>query len=109
MIAAVNMNGFVDSAVGIALRDSVDVDSNDGTVNSELFVNWVRDYLCPVLGSYEAGKSNSIIIMDNASNHMNRVVKELIEGRGAYLLYMAPYSPDMPPIEYIFNMYKSYF
>ena len=45
--------------------------------------------------------------MDNASTHMDSKVAELIRGTGAYLLYTAPYSPDLNPIKLAFNMYKS--
>ena len=44
--------------------------------------------------------------MDNASTHMRPKVRELINGVGAYLLYTAPYSPDLNPIELGFGIYK---
>ena len=37
---------------------------------------------------------------------MRLKVKELINGVGAYLLYTAPYSPDLNPIELAFGEYK---
>ena len=46
--------------------------------------------------------------MDNASTHMSHEVGDMIRERGAYLLYSAPYSPDLSPIEYAFNVYKSH-
>ena len=46
--------------------------------------------------------------MDNASTHMSHEVGDMIRERGAYLLYTAPYSPDLSPIEYAFNVYKSH-
>ena len=71
------------------------------------FQDWVRDHLVPVLGSYANSEPNSVVIMDNASTHMSREVVELVEATGAYLLYSAPYSPDLSPIEYLFSVYKS--
>ena len=44
--------------------------------------------------------------MDNASKHLNRQVADVIEAKAAYLLYTAPYSPDLNPIELGFNCYK---
>ena len=42
--------------------------------------------------------------MDNASIH--RDIKDLIESTGAKLIYTAPYSPDLNPIELMFGSYK---
>jgi len=76
-------------------------------VDAERFQEWVSRHLCPFLGRYSENEPNSIVIMDNASTHMSERMKELIESTGAYLLYSAPYSPDLSPIEYLFNIYKS--
>ena len=62
--------------------------------------------MCPVLGKYENSEPQSIVIMDNASTHLNRQVGDLIEPKGAYLLYTAPYLPDLNPIELGFDCYK---
>jgi len=108
MIAALNLDGFVDSTIELVRRDEISNEGAAGTVDSEHFQNWVKDHLCPVLGSYERNEPNSIVIMDNASTHMSEEVREMIESAGAYLLYTAPYSPDLSPIEYAFNIYKAY-
>ena len=47
--------------------------------------------------------------MDNVLTYMSYEVKDhMIEAEGAYLLYATPYSLDLSPIEYAFNIYKSY-
>ena len=61
----------------------------------------------PTLGRYELGEKRSIVVMDNASTHMNDWVRQLINGAGAYLLYAAPYSPNLNPIKLAFSNYKS--
>ena len=61
--------------------------------------------LCPVLGNYSKGEPHSVVILDNAAIHMHPVV-ELINSKGAILLYAARYSPDINPIEYFFKVYK---
>jgi hypothetical protein len=38
--------------------------------------------------------------------HKGERVKEIIEGRGAQLLYLPPYSPDFNPIEQAFSKVK---
>ena len=60
------------------------------------------------LGSYADQEENSIVFMDNASTHMSEEVANLIHSTGAYLIYSAPYSPDLSPIEYAFSVYKKY-
>ena len=48
------------------------------------------------------------MVMDNAGTHMSERVSELIKSKGAYLLHTAPYTPDLNPIKYCFNIYKAY-
>jgi transposase len=46
--------------------------------------------------------------MDNASFHKSQRTKELIEKRGARLLFLPPYSPDLNPIENYWALLKLY-
>ena len=108
MIAGFNLDGFVESTVGIYMRDETSNEGAAGTVDRNAFIDWVRESLCPVLGDYRRCEKNSIVIMDNTSTHMCAEVRQLIESTGAYLLYSAPYSPDLSPIEYGFHIYKTY-
>jgi transposase len=45
--------------------------------------------------------------MDNLSGHMVVGVRQAIEQRGAILLYLPPYSPDLNPIENGFAKLKA--
>lgn len=45
--------------------------------------------------------------MDNASIHHVDAVRDLIEGAGARLLFLPPYSPDLNPCEGVFSQIKS--
>ena len=47
-------------------------------------------------------------MMDNASTHMSDEIEKAIEATGAVLIYGAPYSPHLNPIELYFGIYKSY-
>lgn len=64
-----------------------------GTCNTEFFNAWVEKALCPFLNK------NHVVVMDNASIHKSAKTRELIEGTGATLLFLSPYSPDLNPIE----------
>jgi transposase len=72
----------------------------DGAVNSEVFEAFVAQVLVPTLSPGE------VVVMDNLSSHKGTAVRELIEGRGASLLFLPPYSPDLNPIELAFAKLK---
>ena len=69
----------------------------DGPLNGSLFLNYVRQQLAP---AFEPG---DILILDNLASHKVRGVREAIEGVGAHVLYLPPYSPDLNPIEMAFS------
>jgi DDE superfamily endonuclease len=65
----------------------------DGAADGDVFrayVNWV---LWPSL------KPGEVVVMDNLSAHKVSGIREAIEKRGARLIYLPPYSPDLSPIE----------
>ena len=53
----------------------------------------MQHLLCPAL------KPGDVVVMDNLSAHKAPAVREWIEGAGAEVLYLPPYSPDLNPIE----------
>ena len=108
MIIGADIDGFVVPTCQIVHRDEVTDEGAAGTVNREHFVEWIRDYLVPSLGRYAYGKKRSIVVMDNATTHKDEAVGRMIRNAGAVLLYTAPYSPDLNPIEKMFNIYKLY-
>ncbi|MBS0562284.1 MAG: transposase, partial [Proteobacteria bacterium] len=48
-----------------------------------------------------------IVIADNLGSHKVAGVREAIEARGASLLFLPPYSPDLNPIEQVFAKLKA--
>jgi transposase len=72
----------------------------DGTCNSELFLWWVETMLVPKL------KKRQIVIMDNASIHKRKEIREAIKKAGCHLVYQPPYSPDLNPIERFWSWLK---
>lgn len=65
----------------------------NGTCNTNLFENWVEQFLIKEL------KTGQIVVMDNATFHKSQKTKELIESVGCRLIFLPPYSPDLNPIE----------
>ena len=73
----------------------------DSPVNRVIFEAWVEQALVPEL------RPGDIVVMDNLSSHKGPAVRALIEGAGACLLYLPPYSPDFNPIENLFSKIKA--
>jgi transposase len=73
----------------------------DGAMNGMTFRAWTEQMLAPSLAS------GDIVVMDNLSAHKVAGVREAIEARGAALLYLPPYSPDLNPIEQAFAKLKA--
>ena len=108
LIAAADINGFIPGAYHTVLRDEVSEEGAAGTVDAEYFLQWVQNYLCPVLGRYEYGEPRSVVLLDNASTHMNMEVVNAITATGAVVIFISPYSPFLNPIENYFFIYKAY-
>ena len=49
---------------------------------------------------------SDVVIMDNLGSHKVGGVREAVEARGASLVYLPPYSPDLNPIEQAFAELK---
>jgi transposase len=64
-----------------------------GAMNGEIFKNYISNQLAATL------RPGDIVLMDNLSSHKVKGIKEAVEGAGARLVYIPPYSPDLNPIE----------
>ena len=47
------------------------------------------------------------MILDNVAFHKGLRIEEIIKARGAWLLFLPPYSPDLNPIEMAFSKLKT--
>ena len=75
----------------------------DEPMNRAIFTQYIRQYLVPEL------KPGDIVILDNLSSHKGQEAAALVEARGATLLFLPPYSPDLNPIEMVFAKLKTLF
>ena len=108
LIGAADINGFVKAACLTVDRDEISTEGAAGTVNKAFFLHWVKEYLCPVLGNFRLKEPRSVVLLDNASTHMSDDVVDAIRSTGAQIIYAAPYSPDLNPIENYFSVYKAH-
>jgi len=72
----------------------------DGAVNGGVFQAFVEQVLAPEL------RPGDVVVLDNLSSHKGASVREAIEARGAELVFLPPYSPDLNPIEMVFAKIK---
>ena len=73
----------------------------DGPMDGMLFLTYLQEVLGPEL------LPGDVVICDNLSSHKVSGVRQAIEGRGARLLYLPAYSPDLNPIEMAFAKLKA--
>jgi transposase len=104
-----DIHGFVYEASSCVYRKTGEDDPDDaaGTIDQARFEHFVEFNLVPHLGNYALGEPRSIVVLDNCTTHTGQRVRDLIECAGAILLFTAPRSPDLSPIEYCFHVYKA--
>jgi transposase len=73
----------------------------EGATDGEVFRVYVNRVLCPGL------HQGDIVVMDNLGAHKVSGIREAIESRGARLIYLPPYSPDLSPIERCWSKIKT--
>lgn len=73
----------------------------DAPMNARRFETWVETQLAPEL------QSRDVVILDNVGFHKSERAAELVRNRGAWMLFLPPYSPDLNPIEMAFSKLKA--
>jgi len=74
----------------------------DGAMYGAAFLAYVEQSLVPAL------EPGDIVVMDNLPAHRSAAVRDAIQGAGAELRFLPPYSPDFNPIEMAFSKLKAY-
>ena len=72
----------------------------DGPINGELFNAYVTTQLAPTL------RKGEIVILDNLGSHKGRPARAAIREKGAHLIFLPAYRPDLNPIEQVFAKLK---
>lgn len=74
----------------------------DGPMNRSVFETWVETQLAPTLGK------GDVVILDNLPAHKSRAAADILKEKGAWFLFLPPYSPDLNPIEMAFSKLKAH-
>jgi transposase len=90
MLAAISLSG-IDAPMTI-----------EGAVDGLVFRTYVEHVLAPTLAE------GDIVVMDNLGAHKVAGVLEAIEARGAKVIFLPPYSPDLNPIEKCWSKIKTF-
>lgn len=90
LIASITLEGGIGEAISI-----------EGATDAEVFETYVEGLLAPKL------KAGQIVVLDGLGAHRTVRVRELVEQRGAELLFLPSYSPDLNPIEEAFSKIKN--
>lgn len=86
-------------AVGLTgIRTALSV---PGAIDGETMIFFVEEMLAPTL------QRGEIVFFDNCPIHQAAELEEAIEARGAWALFLPPYSPDFNPIENCWSKIKT--
>ncbi|MGH8246724.1 MAG: IS630 family transposase [Gammaproteobacteria bacterium] len=73
----------------------------DEPMNREIFEAYVETQLAPTLNK------GDVVILDNLAAHKSPAAEKAVRNRGAWMLFLPPYSPDLNPIEMAFAKLKA--
>jgi len=74
----------------------------DRPMNRRIFETYVETQLAPTLSK------GDVVILDNLAAHKSPAAEKAIRAKGAWMLFLPPYSPDLNPIEMAFSKLKAH-
>ena len=89
LIAAITLEGAVGAPMTV-----------EGATDTRAFEAYVEHFLAPTL------EEGQVVVLDGLGAHRPQRIRELIEARGADLVFLPSYSPDFNPIEEAFSKIK---
>jgi len=91
------------SVIGaMGLRGLVATLAVEGAVDTLCFGAYLERVLAPRL------RHGDVIVLDNLGAHRASRIEEVAASRGAEVMWLAPYSPDLSPIEQCWSKIKTY-
>src|SRR5215208_6551574 len=86
LIASITLQGAVGTSMTV-----------EGATDSEAFEAYVEHFLAPSVCE------GQVVVLDGLGAHRPKRIRELIEARGADVVFLPSYSPDLNPIEEAFS------
>ena len=86
----------------ISTKQVLTVMTLNGSMNGNAFKVFIEKCLLPQLWP------GAVVVMDNAPVHKVQGIESLIQGVGASVQYLSPYSPDFNPIEHWWSQLKTF-
>jgi transposase len=74
----------------------------EGATDALAFEVYIEHFLAPTLSE------GQVVVLDKLGAHKPQRIRELIEARGAELVFLPSYSPDLNPIEQAFSKIKNF-
>lgn len=74
----------------------------DKPMTRTIFEVYVETQLAPTL------EPGDVVILDNLASHKSEKARAILKERGAWFLFLPPYSPDLNPIEMAFAKLKAH-
>ena len=71
-------------------------------MNRKIFETYVETQCAPTL------QPGDVVILDNLSSQKSEKAESILKERGAWFLFLPPYSPDLNPIEMAFSKLKAH-
>jgi transposase len=90
LIAAITLQGAMGAPMTV-----------EGGTDSAAFEAYVEHFLAPTL------REGQVVVLDGLGAHRPKKIRELVEARGADLVFLPSYSPDLNPIEEAFSKVKA--
>lgn len=94
-VAAVpaNPDPNITLVMGLSCEGVVAPFAFEGAMNGDTFSAYAETQLAPTLNP------GDIVFVDGLGSHRTRAARAAIEARGAQLVILPPYSPDLTPVE----------
>ncbi len=72
-----------------------------GAMDALAFQGYIEHFLAPEL------RPGDVVVLDRLNAHKSDRTRELVEAKGANLVYLPAYSPDFNPIEHAWSKLKA--